>query len=105
MLDNVWFWFVLAALATFRIGELVAIDTVFAQVRAVFGRNAAGKAMYTWQWYAAEWINCPYCIGVWVAIIFALLMQPDNIYVFVLYWLGIAGAQAVLQSLVGRVKE
>ena len=46
----------------------------------------------------ADLSNCPYCLGVWLALFVALpLARPLG--AFVLIWLAIAGGQSALQSL------
>lgn len=100
-----WLYFVLASLAAYRLAELVAIDVIAQPLRSVFGRFAAGKRQGGLAWYLAYLVNCPYCLGIWFAAVLALLLQPNSILQYLLYWFGVAGAQTMLQSLVGRNKE
>lgn len=91
---------ILAVLATFRLARIVSKDTIFEQVRAEFGKAAAGKKKYSLNWYLAEWINCQLCTGVWFAAFFAGLLGARR-KKFILYWLSIAGAQSLIALLIG----
>jgi hypothetical protein len=96
----------LAILACYRVSELIAIDDgpykVFSRLRQGLGRRAALEQRWNKEgvWSnLAELVQCPYCIGVWVAALFALLLAGD-VKEFLLMWLGIAGGQSVLQGLI-----
>lgn len=97
MSGNYWFELVLAILATYRVAQFIAVDEgpyrVFAEWRAFLGRRSSQNA--TWK-TLAELFWCPYCIGVWVAGMLALTIQPQ---MPVLWWLAVAGGQAVLEEL------
>jgi hypothetical protein len=83
---------ILAALATYRLGQLVAIDDgptdVFRRLRA---------------WAITGWlgglVHCPYCVQVYAAVVCgALVLWPSGAGDVVLVILGIAGAAAYLQG-------
>ena len=83
---------ILAALAVYRIGQLIAIDDgpgdVFKRLRAHFVTGSMGGLLH-----------CPYCVGVWAAVACAVLaLWPSGIGDVVLVILGIAGAAAFLQG-------
>lgn len=100
-----WLRFVLAAFACFRLAELIAVDDglgdILLMIRAKFGaydlcedgrpETSIGRA-----------IICPYCIGIWIAAALAILLFPLGLMTSV-YWLAIAGGQAFLQRVGGRV--
>jgi hypothetical protein len=100
------FVFVLAAFACFRLAELFSFDDgpfdALYRLRLWmggydFGEN--GEPVSTW----GRLINCPFCLGIWFALLIALVLWGNApIVTFVLYWLALAGAQAALQGLVGR---
>jgi len=94
---------ILAILATFRLARILSKDTISDQLRAIPGRWAAGKDKYTWQWYLAEWINCPFCTGVWIAagIAFLAAGKTDR-KSYVLNLFAIAGGQTLLTMLTER---
>lgn len=82
----------LAALACYRLAQLVAIDDgpgdVFRRLR---GRFVVG--------FWAGLVHCPYCLGVWWAVPFGVMaLVPAPIGDMVLVILGLAGAQAYLQG-------
>lgn len=90
----------LAIFANYRLAELVAIDTIFEPLRLSIGKRV-DPMKHDSVWYAAELVNCPYCLGIWFAFIFALLIAHGILYV-ILTWLAIAGAQAFLESVGSR---
>lgn len=96
-MDKVFLW-VLLVFCVYRLADLVAVDTISQQVREWFGQRVGEK--YSPSWYFTEWLNCPYCLGVWFAAVAALVLQPSDFLWFLIYWLSIAGAQA---RLVNRV--
>jgi hypothetical protein len=93
------FWFICVTLAVFRLGNLLSKDTITAGLRIFVGRLASGSPIWK---YIAEWINCPYCNGVWFAIIGAVVLKPKTIIEFFIYWLSIAGGQYLLQSMISE---
>lgn len=90
----------LAIFATYRLAELVSIDTIFEPLRLSLGKRV-DPTRHNKDWYAAELVNCPYCLGVWFALLFALVIAHGWQYVL-LVWFAIAGGQAFLESLAGR---
>lgn len=83
---------ILAALATYRLAQLVAIDDgpgdVFRRLR---GRFVGGTV--------ASLIHCPYCVGVYAAAVCGLLvLWPTRVGDVILVIFGLAGAQAWLQG-------
>jgi len=96
--------FVLAVFACYRLAELIAIDDgpgdVFLWLRSRCGAyylDADGKPVTS----LGRFIECPYCLGIWFAAVFALVLWPSG-WMTPVYWLAIAGGQAFLQSAAGR---
>jgi hypothetical protein len=93
MSENCWLELVLAILATYRVAQLITLDDgpfmICDRVRRFLGRRPKLRE-------AAELFHCPYCLGVWLAGMFALVMRPGQP---VLWWLAVAGGQAVLEEL------
>lgn len=97
--------FVLASFACYRLAELVTVDDgpgdVLLQIRARLGAydldddgrpaTSLGRA-----------IICPYCVGIWLAFFIAFAVGPLD-WQLLLWWLAIAGGQAFLQGIGGRV--
>lgn len=92
-----WLLGILAALAVYRLSQLIACDAIFTLFRIALGRKAAkGK----WYWKSlADLVHCPYCLGFWLALIATLFIPYSNLITFLLWWFGIAGAQTFLESL------
>lgn len=84
----------LAAFAAYRCANMFALEDgpfdVFAAIRA-----RIDPEQQTW---IGRGLNCPLCIGVWVSLVCALVIQPQSITQFFLMWFGIAGAQVFLQK-------
>ena len=92
----------LAVFATHRIARMIALEegafSVFAKLREHLDPEQS-----TW---LGRGINCPLCIGFWVAAVFAFLTiylplcywSEFQVTDFILRWLGIAGAQVVLYN-------
>lgn len=82
----------LAALAVYRLAQLVAIDDgpgdVFRRLRAHFLTG-----------FVAGLIRCPYCVSVYAAAALgALVLWPCGVGDIVLVWVGIAGGACWLQG-------
>jgi hypothetical protein len=106
----------LAAFAVYRAAGLIALDSgpfgAFERLRALAGRWAAYKPRYSLAWSLAEGLNCPYCLGVWLAAPAWGLVRlasagnganrsQSKISSLILGVLGIAGMQAFLNDLIG----
>jgi uncharacterized protein DUF1360 len=86
---SLWLRVILAVLAAWRVTHLLASedgpgDLVY-RLRARLGSSFAGKLM-----------DCFYCLSLWVAVPFALLVTrqvPD----WILTWLAISGAACLLE--------
>lgn len=103
-----WVRFALAAMAAYRLAQLVSIDEgpplpgrkegVFMQLRTwggVYDRGANGQPASA----RGKLLACPYCIGMYLSGAVALLaLVPTRIGDLILAWWGIAGVQAYLQG-------
>jgi hypothetical protein len=92
----------LAALAVFRLAQLVALDDgpfrVFARFRAWAGTHPNRVVREN----LGALVRCPFCLGVWFAAMgAALVLWPSRIGDAFLLVLGLAGAQAFLEGLAG----
>lgn len=90
----------LAAFAVYRLARLVGVDTLTGFVRDWAAKRAAGALPYSRAWLLAELLDCPYCLGVWLAIpVMALALWPTSPGDLFLVWLGLTGAGAFLYGL------
>ena len=96
------FLFVLVVLATYRLAELVSIDDISKPVRLAIGKKAGESIVWK---KLADLINCPYCTGIWIAIMGAIIMKPTSVTFFIIYWLAIAGGQAFLEGATRRYSD
>jgi hypothetical protein len=85
----------LAILSVLRLAEIISIDTISEPVRKRIGKMVTRKGGI-W-WWVSEWVNCPYCVGVWLALPLAIIIGGGEWW---LYWFAIAGGQSILESLV-----
>lgn len=97
----------IACLACYRLSELIAVDDgpgdILSTMRAKLGAYDLGEDGRP-QTSLGRGIICPYCIGIWLAFFFAFAIMPNPVdWQLILYWLAIAGGQAFLQSVGGRV--
>lgn len=98
----------LCAFATYRLSRLIALDNgpfdVIKNARRFLGAMAAVKYQKAWRSALvrtlAELVHCQFCSGVWIALVFSLLVQFN--YPWWLAWLAIAGIQAVIVGVVDR---
>lgn len=96
---------VIAALASYRLSMLIALedgpfDVLFTirQKLGAYRRHQDGSVNPT---HIGKLLSCPYCIGIWVALVLALVLFPITA-VTGLYWFAIAGCQVFLESLSGE---
>jgi len=103
---NQWLEFILATFACYRLSLLITVDDgpgdIFCRLRAWAGRCAAAEQAREMEHgpciSLAGLLNCPYCLGIWFSLLLALLVAGD-IREYILFALGIAGAQAFLQEM------
>jgi hypothetical protein len=85
------FWFIVAALAVWRMTHLLAVEDgpggLAARLRAAVGTG-----------FWASLLACFYCLSLWVALPFALALGDGAIEHFML-WLGLSGAACLLDRI------
>ncbi len=84
--------FVLLVLVTYRLSLLITWDTILNTPRNYLGTHSNDFIRR----YLGFLVNCSYCIGIWIALILAIIYYPDS---WLLMTFAIAGGQAFLQSL------
>ena len=94
-------WFLIYALAVFRLAELISKDLIFESFRRWVGRRAAAGRVLK---FIADLIFCPLCIGMWLSFPAALLfgyfiLGWISVTDVVTIWLGMSGLQYLLSSL------
>lgn len=91
------FPFLLAALVIYRIARMIALeDGPFDVFSGLRGRVDPDQK--TW---VGRGINCPLCVGFWVALAVAFVFPITTPLAFVMLWWGLAGAQAAIQGIAG----
>lgn len=97
--------FLILSLACYRLAQLIASDdgplSIFGRLRQwVDGKAKTEQEQgdrLLWQ-SAADGINCPYCIGVWIAMPLGVVYNGIDWYT-PLYILAIAGLQSWLEGI------
>ncbi len=91
----------IAIFATYRVAQFITYDNapfnLMDKLRCYLGIKAAEAKKHGVWWSLAELVNCPFCNGLWISLLFTLILfgvQPVSI----LIWLAIAGGQAWLES-------
>lgn len=100
---NLFLMFLIGVLASYRLTVLVVFDTwpfgIMQRIRDYFSgqTNAIGFNIN-------KVLTCPYCFGIWSALIIAGLVYIDKPWsTAIVIILGIAGGQAFLESLSSKV--
>jgi hypothetical protein len=109
-LQSIYSWsvfdFILLALATFRLGHLVAYDRVMEPFRQPFARTVpdatgAGESVEAKgagvRQTIGQLITCPICAGTWISagLVFALLWLPDITRIFLWMTAAVAAVEVV----------
>lgn len=88
------FKFVVAVLGTWRVAHLIAREDgpfdVIVRLRARVGNGVAGSLM-----------DCPYCLGLWMALPFASWMADTPVN-WLAGWLAISGGASIVHRLTER---
>jgi hypothetical protein len=89
---SIWFSFVLAVLATWRVTHLLANEDgpadIIVRFRALLGHSIFGRLM-----------DCFYCLSLWVAAPAALFVTRKPLD-WLMTWLALSGASCLLERLV-----
>lgn len=92
-----WFRLAIAVLATWRVARLIAHEDgpfgIIVRLRRRAGEGVLGKLM-----------DCPYCLGLWIAAPLALLLGRTVLGWFVA-WLAISGGASLIERLAERSGE
>jgi hypothetical protein len=89
--NHQWLYFIIAALATWRLTHLLAFEDgpwdCLARLRARLGAGFWGRLT-----------DCFYCLSLWIALPITFAMQPGWGH-GLLVWLGLSGAACLLDRL------
>ena len=93
--------FLLAALALYRVAMMLTLDDgpfgVFDRMRLWLGKRAADRDSHGLRWTMAEISNCPHCVGVWLALLFApMVIWPNKITDIIIIILALSGMQSLM---------
>lgn len=99
--------FIVSVFATYRAAQLFAYDEgpgdILVQFRSWVHRDKTGQCRQSPFWVSFDkLVNCPYCLGVWFAMVFtclSVLVIPMTVWMGLIYWWGVAGGQTFLQSI------
>lgn len=102
---NDFLWLIILAFVCYRLAQLIANDqgplNIFGHLRAWIDARAKAEQergkLLIWQ-SVSEGINCPFCVGIWVAIGLGLIYSGAEWYT-VVYILAIAGLQSFLEGI------
>ena len=99
-------WFIIYALAAFRISELFVIDDgpfeIFLSLRGWANRSPFNNSLRR---NLANVLSCVHCVGFWVSLVFGVVFYLSNdvtVIDAVLFALGVAGLQSLLANKLGR---
>jgi hypothetical protein len=100
--------FLIAILATYRMAQILPEEDgpffVFTRIRSFISTKRMMENEDLGFWAAIdEWASCPYCQGIYMALLVSLLILWQNYYgnVFLLIF-AIAGGQSLLQKWSGE---
>ena len=101
-----WLRWLFAALAVYRLSQLVALDDGpwdwllrFRTWAGCYDRGENGEPMTTW----GKLFECPYCLAVWFALpVLILVLTASVVGDMLLAWWGLAGAQALMEGRDGK---
>jgi hypothetical protein len=94
-----WLRWLFAALAVYRLSQLVVYDDGpwdvllrFRTWRGVYDFHESGES-------GNKFLSCPFCVGVWIAgALLIVVLTETMVGDLFLAWWGLAGAQALLEG-------
>jgi len=102
---------IVCALAVYRLSEMIVVDNgpfgVFVEMRGWLQRSVLDDenktALGGIRRELFNGVTCVYCIGIWLAFVFAFLFYFQNNFTdFVIIFLAIAGLQSIIATKLGR---
>lgn len=104
---NIYLKLILAILAAYRLGRLIPDEEgplwIFPRLHDYTDRQRVdeqARGIVYGPWASLdEGLRCPYCVGMWAALLLAILVRwPTPLGDWLLWGLGIAGGQTLLQE-------
>lgn len=92
------FDFFLLAMAVFRLTRLFVYDSVTEGIREYFGRFSSGPRKEL-----SMLINCPWCTGIWMALIILFLYFVHPLFWYFIMILALAGMGSYLQIIIWKI--
>lgn len=89
-----------ASFACYRLAKLITWDNgpfdIFLKFRTRVGVYDYNEDLQPYT-NLGKFFSCPYCVGIWVALVIVLLLYGAQMLV-PLYWLAVAGLQSIYES-------
>lgn len=95
--------FIVSVFAVYRISLMIAFEDGPAWSLVILREDIIKTLVSTKNFWIYKGFNCPLCIGFWLSFIPAILFW-DGLFVYLIYVLGIAGAQTFL-TIIGGVPD
>jgi hypothetical protein len=92
------FDFIVLVLATFRLIRLFVYDSVTSYIREYLGQYLSGARKEL-----SMLINCPWCTGIWMALIVFFLYFAHPLFWYFLLILALAGAGSFFQIVIWKI--
>jgi len=92
------FDFIVMSLAVFRLIRLFTYDSVTSYIRDYFGKFEEGPGKTI-----RNLINCPWCTGVWMALIVFVLYFSNPLFWYLLLILALAGIGSFIQITIWKI--
>jgi hypothetical protein len=92
------FDFIILVLATFRLIRLFVYDSVTSYIREYLGQYLSGARKEL-----SMLINCPWCTGIWMALVVFFLYFVNPLFWYFLLIMALAGAGSFLQIVIWKI--
>ena len=93
-----WFDAIVMVFATFRITRLIVYDRITLWFRELFEEQSSGFMAVV-----NDLLLCPWCIGIWAALVVAFCYFTFAWAWFVIFFLALAGAGSLLQVIANSI--
>lgn len=101
---NIFILFTIVGFATFRLTKVITSDIIFENIRNSFivwvSMKKEGGWHTGWRSKIAYLVGCDLCVGIWISLLFTMLLQVsygfENLILFFLFWIASAGLQSYL---------
>jgi hypothetical protein len=94
------FDFFLLSMATFRLIRLFVHDSVTEGIREYLGKFSSGPGKEL-----SMLINCPWCTGIWMALVIFILYFSNPLFWYFITILALAGIGSIMQIVADRISR